>query len=145
MATKWIAAVDVLDDTDVGYDGKSLSGSGVVSWKTDEDKSCWGLEDDSEDIPELSTTMVYCFYWLRFKISADLSAGTTLNHIGYLFNSDNELYNYYPDLNNQQFRDCFVPTLPPDTKLDWKDQSLAAAGNVCNYLRGKIIILSPAQ
>jgi len=143
--TQWENAVDLLDDSDELYSGKSLSTSGVISWKTEIDKTCWNKEGESEDIPELSTTKIYCFYWLRVSWDSAFSSGTTISHIGYNFNSDDDLYTYYPDLNNQDFRDCFVPTLSPGTKTDWKDQRLAAAANLCEYLRSKQIIYSPAQ
>jgi len=142
----WVNAVDVLDDSDAGYDGKSLSRDGVISWKPDDDFSSWHKENDTKDIPELSALRIFCMYWLRISWDNSFSNGTTITHIGYDFaGTDQSLFAYYPDLNNQSFLDCFVPHLPSGTKTTWKEQRLSASVNVCNYLRGKDIILSPAQ
>lgn len=79
----WVAVDDLQDGTATG--GKTLAQSGFVSWEND------GLWQESEvEGREL--------YWIRFSVSANLSAGTTLQAIVNLFSDDLLLRQYYPEL-----------------------------------------------
>lgn len=140
----WEPAVDVLDET--ASAGVSLAQSGIVSWKADQDET-WAREGDSqEDISDLSSgPPIYCFYWLRIKFTVDLSVGTIINHIGYLFNNDDELYSIYPDLQNTQTLDCFEPMAASGTKTSWKEQSFIASQELIRQMRSSNIVWSPAQ
>jgi len=139
----WQQVVDILDETANGV--VSFAKDGIVSWKTKKNEPGWSNESESSDIPELSTTVIYCFYWLRIEFDADLSSGTTINHVGYKFSDDDQLYSQYPDLKNTQMLDCFEPTEPSGTKLDWDEQSLVAAQQLTNQMRTSGITWSPAQ
>lgn len=137
--SKWQEAVDLLDGSDAAYNGVPFSKSGTISWKTDIEENCWGQEGDTEDIPELASLRIFCFYWMRFSFDANISA--EFSYIGYDFaRDDNAIYSLYPDLNNDDFKECFKAG-----KTDWREQRLQASENVINYLRGKEIIFSPSQ
>jgi hypothetical protein len=80
---------------------------------------------------------------MRFSWDEDFTA--TINHIGQRFNSDDDLYGFYPDLNNQQIRDCFEPDLPDNTKLDYCEQSIQAVEAITREMRQRKIIWSQNQ
>jgi hypothetical protein len=136
---KWVEVADLLDDTVSA--GASLGRDGVASWYVNDDD--YWQRDDSEDITELDSRVIYNLYWMRFSWDADFSA--VINHIGYRFCEDDEIYSFYPDLDNQQFRDCFEPDLPEGTKTDWKEQCMIASANVIRHMKSKNIIWTPSQ
>lgn len=135
--TDWQQAVDIIDFTN------DLGVSNSIRWVTDDDEQTWNREDDtSEDIPELSTVKIYDKYWLRISWSANLSASTELLHLGFKYADDSDLYGRYPDLNNQQFRDNYLPDQPRGTKTDWNEQHFIASNEVIKELKRRRIIKS---
>jgi len=92
--SQWQATVDNLDETG------GFANSGYLTWTLDQDESGWAKED-SEDITGLTASpKIYGFYWVRIKASGDLGA-TTVNYTGNKFSTDDEMYSYYPALDNQ--------------------------------------------
>lgn len=142
--SEWDLAVDILDETQEGTTNPdaSLGQSGTISFKTDEDETGWGC-DDTKDIPELNSAIIYNKYWLRISWNANFT--TTINHIGQKFCSDDDLYGFYPDLDNQDLRDCFVRTEPEGTKLDWIEQEIQAVEAITREMRARHILWTPNQ
>lgn len=134
----WNAAVDVIDQTASG--GVSLAQSGYISWNQDIDSVRWNLEDDSEDVTELSTLRIYDKFWARLSWSADLDVTTALNYVGFKFSEDADLDVDYPDLNLSTVKDAFQ-----SGKTDWNEQHFRAAEEVLHYLRSKNMIWSANQ
>ncbi len=136
--TQWQPAVDILDFT--ASSGASLSLPGPIVFRPDEDNQGWLLEEDSEDVSGLAGTRIRLMYWLRIKWSADLDAGTVISHIGYRFNDDQDLFSFYPDLNNSDFLESFKAG-----KTDWKEQEFQAAQSIIMDLKKRNIIWFPGQ
>lgn len=134
----WVSAVDVLDQTSVS--GVSLAQSGIISW-TPERNDSWGIEDSTEDIPQLSTLKIYDMYWARLTFSANLKATTALKYVGHKFAKDGDLAPHgYPDLNLSAIKAMFE-----SGKTDWNEQHVGAAEAVIQYLRQKYLIQSRNQ
>lgn len=142
--SQWKVGVDILDDTAEGSTNPdaSLGESGVISFKTDENTTNWSC-DDTSAIPELSSLDIFNKYWMRFSWDVDISA--TINHVGQKFCTDDDLYGFYPDLDNQDMRDCFVRTEAPGTKLDWIEQEIQAVEAIQREMRTRNIIWTPNQ
>lgn len=143
--SQWRPVIDVINETLSDDATKSFTKSGIISWKSPRSSQAWVSETESSDIPELSSTLIYCFYWLRISFTGTLSSGTTLNHIGYKFADDNALFGEYPDLNNQQMMDAFEPTLAAGTKTDWKEQELIASSYILTRMGTAGIAFTPSQ
>lgn len=85
--SNWTAVDDFLDQTSVG--GKTLAASGFVSWVN---KSNWvkrsltGVDSDIE------------LYWVKLTVSANLHATTSIKSVLNIFNDDNILKAYYPEI-----------------------------------------------
>lgn len=123
----WNAAVDVIDQTSTG--GKTLAQSGYISWTTDRNNT-WGKEATTEDIAALSTYKIYDFYWVRLKVSANLSANTALQYVGHKFANDDDLGGYYPDLVSSTIMDAFETG-----KTNWNEQHFLAAEELIQDIR----------
>jgi hypothetical protein len=123
----WNAAVDVIDQTSSG--GKTLAQSGYISWVTDRDNS-WGQESTTEDIAALATLKIYDLFWVRFKVSANLSANTALQYVGHRFANDDDLGGYYPDLVQSAVMDAFETG-----KTNWSEQHFLAAEEIIQDIR----------
>ena len=133
----WEQAVDIIDFT------SDLGVSNSIRWVTDDDEQTWNIEEDtSEDIPELSSVRIYDKYWLRISWDANLDATTELLHVGFKYSDDVDLYSRYPDLNNQQFRDNYLPDQPRGTKLDWNEQHFIGSNEVIKEMKRRRIIKS---
>ena len=133
----WYPAVDILDRTSVS--GASLAQSGVIQWNTDRLKG-WDRELDSADVTGLTGTTIYDMYWVRLSWDATLTAGTVLKFIGHKFSNDDQLYSYYPDLNQTGLKEAF------DTgKTDWTEQHFQAAEIIIRDLIKQNVIRSGAQ
>lgn len=139
--TQWVPALDVIDETGA----QPFAQSGYISWKVDRDDSGWQWEEKSKDITELASgPQIYDMYWARIKTSADLQA-VDLNFLGHFFNNDDELFSWYPALNNYQLFDAFEPTQASGTKTDWNEQSLMAAEYIINRMMGEGIAITGGQ
>lgn len=133
----WTAAVDVIDYTSVG--GKTLATKGIISWSLDR-TGFFGAEEDTADIPALSTLKIFDMYWVRFKVSASLSATTAVDYIGFKFADDNDLGAYYPDLLHTSLLDAYETG-----KTTWETQHILAAEECINHLKSRKMIWSPNQ
>lgn len=114
----WSDAVQVTDETN------GLTQSGRLSF-TPNRSNVWEMEStnyEGDQIPELSSIVIYDHYWMKITFSADLSAGTTLAWIGHKFATDNELGGEFPDLNRSNVKTSFQ-----SGKTDWEEQIVIAS------------------
>lgn len=137
---QWNDAVDVIDATSVG--GKTLAQSGVIQWSPDEDLM-WQATDDTSDVnnatpTELNSLTIYDLYWMRFKVSANLGATTTIDKIAYCFCDDMIVTNLDPDINDYL-------TNWKAAKTNWIDQILIASEHLVLDLKQGDIIKSGAN
>lgn len=133
----WEPAVDILDSTSVG--GKSLAQSGIIRWNTAVDKG-WQRVPFSYDIAGLSSTRIYDMMWIRLRWSNDITATTALNYLGHKFSDDQDLYSFYPDLNNASLKTAFA-----SGKVDWNEQAYTAAQAIIRDLKRKQIVVDASQ
>lgn len=136
-ANDWHAAVDEIDRT--ASSGATLATSGILQWTTDKDKG-WDIEQESEDVTGLTGTNIYNMYWIRLSFSADLKNTTTINYVGNKFSNDDELYSFYPDLNQASLRTAFETG-----KTNWNEQQLMAARILIADLKKRNIIRGGQQ
>ena len=129
----WMPAVSVLDYTNIG--GISLARNGHITWDRDPDEP-WHRESESQDIAELASGPdLRSFYWMRFSWSADLTAGLTFDHLGFKFSNDDDLYSFYPELNNTR-----LLTQWETGKTSWDEQSFMAADILIRDLKKQNVI-----
>lgn len=130
----WQSAKDLLDRTATG--GVTLAKDGILQWSTDRHKS-WDRELDSFDVTGLDNTDIYNKYWLRLSFSANLNASFSVNYIGHKFSDDDDLYTYYPDLDNSNVKLAFE-----SGKTDWQEQCYAAGEKIVRDLIRRNIVIS---
>jgi hypothetical protein len=111
----WNAVVNTLDETE------AFANSGFVTFTPDKDK-VWKLEEKSNVIPQLSSTMIYDNYWLRITFVPDLHVNTTVDWIGNIFSDDNDLAAEFPDLVRSNVLSAFQTG-----KTNWQEQAVKAA------------------
>jgi hypothetical protein len=133
----WHPVVEILDQTKFG--GASMAASGIVRFTHDRDES-WARELDSFDVAGLETTEIYNLNWSRIGFSADLTPTFSLNFVGQKFSDDQDLYLYYPDLNQDGLKSAFAAG-----KVNWNDQAFAAASLIDRDLSRKAGMMSPDQ
>lgn len=131
------SVIEILDMTSFG--GASMAASGIVRFTHDRDES-WKREQDSFDVTGLESTEIYNLHWSRIGFSGDLTASFALNFVGQKFSDDNDLYLYYPDLNQADLKTAFAAG-----KTDWNDQAFAAAKLIQRDLERKASLLSADQ
>lgn len=144
---QWIPTVDLRDGTGAGGDAtKTMSQSGYIKFRPDPDEQGWQADDTDEmDGSGLENgPRIPCMYWARLSFSASLSA-QEFNYIGQKFSNDDEMYSWYPGLNNQRLRDTYEQDSPAGTKTDWEEQSFMSAEMVVRDLKQSNIIISQAQ
>jgi hypothetical protein len=133
----WFPAIDQFDMT--ALSGVSFAQSGQIRILKDRNHG-WTNIEESNLIPGLAGTNIYDLYWARISFSADLSVGTTLKYIGAVFSDDNDLYRYFPDLNQAALK-----TLFKSGKVDWKEQGFDAAKVILKDLKDRGFIASQDQ
>lgn len=133
----WVAAVDLFDLTKSS--GVTLAQPGILRFTMNRLKG-WDRELDSADVTGLTGTNINNYYWIRLSFSADLNAATALSYIGHKFSDDDDLYAYYPDLNNSVIQGRFEAG-----KTDWNEQHFMAAEIIIRDLRAKDIIFERDQ
>lgn len=139
--SEWVATKDVLDGTKTEpLGGVSLARSGEVTYAQDIDNAGWSKERVSGDITGLSGTSIFNMYWTRWHWSANLTAGTALKHIGYLFSDDDDLFGSYPDLQNSNLKTAYETG-----KTDWREQCFGASEAIIAEMRRRNIIISRNQ
>lgn len=136
--SKWLETVDVRDRTN------SFNNSGYLAWRIDRDNTGW-IPDDTDDISDLAAgPRIYRFYWIRIKTDTNLGA-VSINYLGNLFSTDDDMYSYYPALDNQVTRDQWEPTLSPGTKTDWLEQGFMASEMIVRDLKTRNEIRESGQ
>lgn len=133
----WNDVIEILDMTSNGT--ASMSTSGIVRFTHDRDET-WKKETDSFDVTGLEATEIYNLYWSRIGFTSDLTASFALSFIGQKFSDDNDLYLYYPDLNQAALKNAFQ-----SGKTTWDDQAFLAAKLIQRDLSKKASMLSSDQ
>lgn len=136
--TRWVDAVDVMDETAAG--GKSLAQSGRISWNVNRRSTGWNIMERSTDITELASTNIYDRYWMRFAWSATLKPTTAVTYIGQRFHTDAVLFSYYPDLRSPSLMDAYE-----SGKTDWNEQAYMSAEVIVRDLVNRAVITSRGQ
>lgn len=140
----WRAVVDLKDETQA-TGGKTLSGSGLVSWAVDLQQSGWtrvfdtGAESAST-FGVLTGLRIFNLYWMRITFSGATAA--TLNYVGERFSSDLDLTGLYPDLGQSALKTAFGAGA---SKTDWNEQAFAAAEAIVAHLRRENILIRREQ
>lgn len=134
---KWNPALDILDFT--ASSGVTLAQSGILRFQTDRLKG-WDRELDAFDVTGLTGVNINDYYWCRLNFSADLNISTSISYVGHNFSDDDDLYSFYPDLNNSDMQTAFA-----SGKSDWKEQHFMAAQIIIRDLRTRRVILERDQ
>lgn len=132
----WTPVVNQNDYTD------ALGGSGFIEFTPDRDVS-WVMENTSSNgqtVTDLETITVYDKYWVRLKVSADLTDAIELKWIGNLFSEDDDLFSEFPLFNDTEFLSAFETG-----KTSWEEQHAKAAEIIIQDLKRKNIILGKEQ
>lgn len=137
FGNEWTDAVDIIDQTSSA--GDTFAVSGIVEWKTDRLKG-WEVEQDSDDVTDVTSTGIYNMYWLRLIFSGDLNVNTAVKYVGHRFATDAEMFTFYPDLDNTQILLAFA-----SGKTTWETQHFMAAEAIIEDLRQRQIAISPNQ
>lgn len=134
----WRSAVDIIDLTR-SASGHPLSVSGYIRFLRDRNLA-WARPEKSNEIAELSSTLIYDMYWMRLSYSATLHNNTSLKFIGSKFSEDADLYPLFPDLNQAALKTLFQAG-----KTDWNDQHFMAAQAIVDDLKARNLVLSQDQ
>jgi hypothetical protein len=121
-ANAWKAVEDLVDETN------GFTKSGYVSWLN---FGTWFYKQESPVsavAPENGLQLDLMYYWIRIKVSANLSAGTLLQSVTNLFCNETLFSVYYPELLSD------ARYLPPG-QTDFMPQFFAATQHVVKRLR----------
>ncbi len=120
--TSWSEVKDLVDETN------GFQQDGFVSWINQDDWKTTTVTpiDDTE------------LFYVRFSVSADLSAGTTLGSVLNLYSNDSLLRRHYPELVSDS------RYLPPG-RTDFLEQHLAAKDKVVLKLKQRRVIDDESQ
>lgn len=124
------SAVEVVDETD------GMKQDGFLSWVPDKNEQ-WDREStnfDGESVTGLDTITIYDKYWLKIDSDADFSA-TTIDWVGNLFSSDDDLGTEFPDLVRTNFKIAFE-----SGKTSWEEQHVRAAEVIIKDLKSMNVI-----
>lgn len=123
----WAAVDDLIDQTSVG--GKTLARSGFISWVN---KADWKASIRADIDPDVS------LFWVRLKVSADLTATAALSSVLNTFCDDNLLRAYFPELITD-------PAYLPKNQTNFLDQYIAAKDLVVLRLKQRKEIEQESQ
>lgn len=123
----WVAVDDLVDQTSVG--GATLAQSGFISWVN---KSTWVASTQTGADADVS------LYWVRIKVSANLSGTTALKGILNVYSDDSLLAAYFPELVSDA-------NYLPSGKSNFLDQHIAAKDLVVLRLKQRKIIDDESQ
>lgn len=134
----WRAAVDVMDGTSLA--GATLGKSGSVQWSTDHDYTWNQVYDTSDTVSpaELQTLRIYNSYWMRFKVSASLSASCDVKELCYSFTTSQRLKDFDVEL------DGYLASFATG-KTDWIDEIKTGSKLVVQDLKRLGLIMGPGQ
>lgn len=140
--SEWVEAVDVRDGTSSG--GKTLAIDGWIGWTPNKSKN-WVREDtigvdDTVNITGFDGHYIYDLYWIRLKVSADLSNGTKEYWIGHMYAEDEDIHTEYPDFARSDFMSAYE-----SGKTDWNEQLIRSSELVTNDLIKRGIMLGEGQ
>jgi hypothetical protein len=125
-------AVFVNDYTD------SFKNSGFVEFTPDKSAQ-WNSSNSNhsgQSIPELSTIIVYDKFWTKITFDADLTELLTLDWIGNLFSTDEDLFSEYPIFDDANYLASFKTG-----KTTWEEQAVRAAELIiADLIRKKVIV-----
>lgn len=124
MATDgtWTAVEDLVDET------QGFQQSGFIHWQNT------GKWKKNAQSPVSDREL----YWIRISVSADLSAGTTLQSVLNLFSDDNTLRSYWPELITDT---RFLPT----GRTDFLEQHNEAKEMVVEKMKQRHVISEESQ
>lgn len=135
---EWRSAVDILDGTKVG--NKTFARPGVIQFSPYKTQGWQKINytSDSNSPTEMQTLEIYNLYWIRIKVSADLSALTSFYEMSYAFTSTDQLNT--KDVEIGQYYASFV-----NGKTDWIREIVTSSKDVVNYLKGLDLIVHPGN
>ena len=136
---QWRAAVDILDGSSLA--GATLGKTGVVQFSPDTQYSWTRVNDTSEEDTSfgLETVNIYNMFWLRLKVSANLTAGTNIKHLSYAFTNDRMLKSIDPEI------DQYLTAWGGAGKTNWIEQIRLGSQHVIIDLKARSMVLSNAQ
>lgn len=123
----WVAVDDLVDQTSVG--GATLAQSGFISWVN---KSTWVQSTQTGVDADVS------LYWVRIKVSANLTGTTALKSILNVYSDDQLLAAYFPELVSDA-------NYLPSGKTNFLDQHVAAKDLVVLRLKQRKMIDDESQ
>lgn len=129
--------IEILDMTSSGT--ATMAQSGIVRFTHDRDET-WKRETDSFDVTGLEASEIYNMHWSRISFTADLTDTFSISFVGQKFSDDNDLYLYYPDLNQAALKTAFE-----SGKTNWNDQAFLAAKLIERDLNKRASMLSADQ
>ena len=136
---QWRAAVDILDGSSLA--GATLGKTGVVQFSPDTQYSWTRVNDTSEEDATfgLETVNIYNMFWLRLKVSVNLTAGTNIEHLSYAFTNDRMLKSIDPEI------DQYLTAWGGVGKTNWIEQIRLGSQHVIIDLKARSMVLSNAQ
>ncbi len=132
----WQAVAEVIDMTAVN--GVPFAQDGIIMWTPNKDNG-WGRAASTEDISELSSFKIYNYYWAKLTFSAAFAF--TLNYVGHKFAKDQDLEEYYGDLNRASAREQFFEAVT----TNWDKVLVSAAEELIEDLRTDRVLVSRNQ
>lgn len=135
----WRAAVDILDGTSLA--GATLGRTGVVQFSPDTNFSWTRINDTSDEDATfgLESLNIYNMFWLRVKVSVNLTAGTNIKHLSYAFTNDRMLKSIDPEI------DQYLSAWGGAGKLNWVEQIRLGSQHVIMDLKARSLVSSNAQ
>lgn len=137
--TAFRSAANIEDATAVA--GKTLAASGYLAWTPDKQYR-WVRGDTSNSvgtgITGLTSVSHYDMYWVQLTFSVDLTA--TLDWLGDLFCSENELKTEYPDLVRSNVLTAYLAG-----KTTWEEQRVRASELIAKELKGSQVLSNIGQ
>ena len=135
---EWRAVVETNDLT------SGFTQDGKVSFVPDRQYG-WMMEDTvrssgTEEITGLGDVTIYDRYWLRISFDNDLDADSSIQWMGRLFASDEDLYSEYPMFNNSALK-----TAIESGKTTYEEQRLRATEVCIDDLISKGVITNGNQ
>lgn len=134
----WEPAAEIIDQTLNSAGTLSFSKSGYVAWVPDKSHANWSLSDTSIDGEEFVTGLgsikVYDLFWVRIKLSADVTPGFELAFLGYKFANDEDLVSLWPLFNTSEAKTRFKSGI-----TTWDQVHFEAAKQVISAIKGEQI------
>jgi hypothetical protein len=133
---QWRAGVDSVDATKSS--GATLAVAGVFQFSPNKNYKWQIIKDTSEtgNTPvQLQSLSIYDAYWMRLKVSADLSAGTKIRKISYAFTTNQIMLGIDPEINQ------YLTAWGGASKLDWNEQIILASQHLVADFKARQLIV----